>query len=142
MAYNGNEGAALGPGGTEARMSVRRTKPEGLGREGEGAAFRFLVDQGFRVVERNYRAPCGEIDLIAVDGDTLVFIEVKTRRSRRFGEPFEAVDPRKQKRMTRAALWYLKRFDVPPPCRFDVVSISRAAGLPSVRHIRNAFEAV
>src|SRR5260370_28838432 len=74
-----------------------------LGRRGERAAEKYLKRKGYRIVARNFRASGAEIDLVAIDGETLVFVEVKTRRSRAGGAPEEAVDARKQLRMLRAA---------------------------------------
>ncbi len=95
------------------------------GTAGERLAEQHLLDCGYRILERNYRCRAGEIDLIASDGDYLVFVEVKYRRSAAMGRAAEAVDEKKQKRIERAAAWYLKekhlRFD--QPCRFDVVAI-------------------
>lgn len=111
-----------------------------LGKTGEDSASRHLAKQGYRILDRNVRIASGEIDLIALDRDTLVFVEVKTRTSDAFGAPELAVDLRKQKRMTKAALAYLKTKKLHQmPCRFDVVAITR---LPEERIelIRNAFE--
>jgi putative endonuclease len=111
-----------------------------LGRSGEDRAARHLAGLGYRVLERNYRTPQGEIDLIALDGDTVVFVEVKTRTSDSFGAPELAVNPTKQQRMVKAALGYLKQKKLHQmACRFDVVAISgREAG--QVELIRHAFE--
>jgi putative endonuclease len=113
-----------------------------LGDRGERAAARHLRRQGLRIIMRGYRTSRGEIDLIARDGPTYVFIEVK---SRRHGTPSEAVTPEKQRRLTNAALHFLKRYNLlEKPSRFDVVAIvwpdDRRA--PSIEHIRNAFDAV
>lgn len=97
---------------------------------------------GLRVLIRGYRTEQGEVDLIARDGDTLVFVEVKSRSR---GEPAEAVTPEKQRRLTLAALHFLKRHDLlEQPCRFDVVAIVWPEGRrpASVEHLRDAFEAV
>ena len=111
-----------------------------LGRSGEDRAARHLAEQGFTILERNYTAPQGELDLIALDGDTLVFVEVKTRTSSAYGAPELAVDRRKQERMVKAALGYLKHKKLHQmPCRFDVVAISGEGG-DKVELIRNAFE--
>ena len=111
-----------------------------LGRSGEDRAARHLAGLGYRVLERNYRTPQGEIDLIALDGGTVVFVEVKTRTSDAFGAPELAVDQRKQGRMIKAALGYLKHKRLHQmPCRFDVVAISGAGG-EKVELIQNAFE--
>jgi putative endonuclease len=113
-----------------------------LGDRGEREAARYLRRQGFRILVRGYRTPRGEVDLIARDGNTLVFVEVKTRRQ---GEPAEAVTHEKQRRLTLAALQFLKRHHLfEQRSRFDVVAIvwpdlDRA---PAIEHIRNAFEAV
>lgn len=97
-----------------------------------------------RVVERGLRLPSGELDLIAFDGETLVFVEVKTRRSTSRGTPALAVDRKKQARMTRAAVHYLKsRKLMGRRARFDVVAIVWPDGgsEPKIEHLRNAFEA-
>ena len=111
-----------------------------LGKTGEDSASRFLAQQGYRILERNFSIPSGEIDLIALDRDTLVFVEVKTRTSDAYGAPELAVDSRKQARMTKAALAYLKRRKLHQmPCRFDVVAITRTPE-ERIELIRNAFE--
>ena len=96
------------------------------GREGELAAYRHLRKLGYTVVARNYRPRdrSGEIDLVAWDGPTLAFIEVKTRSSEDFGSPESAVDGEKRRRLIRAAGDYLRRARLDPGCaRFDVVSV-------------------
>jgi putative endonuclease len=113
-----------------------------LGDRGERAAARFLRRQGLRVLARGYRVHSGEIDLIARDGDILVFVEVKARRR---GIPAEAVTPEKQRRITRAALHFLRKHRIlDQRCRFDVVAIVWPDDRrePQIDHIRNAFEAV
>lgn len=80
-----------------------------LGSKGEDLAVRFLKRKGYRIIERNYKTPIGEIDIIAQDGGTLVFIEVKTRTSASFGYPFEAVDRKKRQKLKNLALLYLKK---------------------------------
>ena len=80
-----------------------------LGTKGENLAVRFLIEKGYSVVQRNHRTPFGEIDIIAQDGDTIVFIEVKTRRDTFFGYPFEAVTKRKINKLKNSALFYLKK---------------------------------
>jgi putative endonuclease len=114
-----------------------------LGRRGEEAAERHLESRGYRVLERRYRTRAGEIDFIAVDGPTLVFVEVKTRSSLTFGRPAEAVGPRKRARIAAAASLYLAfRGGAERPCRFDVVEVVEdAGGTHRVRLIRDAFEA-
>ncbi len=111
-----------------------------LGRSGEDRAAKHLAKLGYRVLERNYRTKQGEIDLIALDGDTVVFVEVKTRTSDAYGAPELAVDLRKQGRMVKAALGYLKQKKLHQMAsRFDVVAITEA-GDGRVEVIRNAFE--
>ncbi len=111
-----------------------------LGRSGEDRAAKHLAKLGYRVLERNYRTRQGEIDLIAVDRDTIVFVEVKTRTNDAFGAPELAVDLRKQGRMVKAALGYLRQKKLHQmSCRFDVVAIS-GGEKPQVEIIRNAFE--
>lgn len=111
-----------------------------LGQAGEDRAARFLMTQGYRIIERNYRTRSGEIDLIALHDGAVVFIEVKTRTSDAFGAPELAVNPRKQQRMVKAALGYIKYKKLHQvPCRFDVVAITAAAE-KEVELIKNAFE--
>lgn len=111
-----------------------------LGDKGEGLAVTFLRKNGYRIRERNYRTKIGEIDIIADDGDTLVFVEVKTRESIACGRPFEAVTADKKRKIAGTALQYLMRFKEVPPCRFDVVSIYFEKGRPECELIRDAFE--
>jgi putative endonuclease len=111
-----------------------------LGREGEDLAARYLIKQGYRILERNFSTRSGEIDLIALHDGVVVFVEVKTRTSDAFGAPELAVTPRKQQRMVKAALAYIKYKKLHQvPCRFDVVAITTAAE-QEVELIRNAFE--
>jgi putative endonuclease len=115
-----------------------------LGDRGERAAKRYLKQQGFRIVDRQYRNQYGEIDIIALDGSQIVFVEVKTRRSTETGQPFEAVDRRKQQKLTKLALiWLKKARRMDQSARFDIVSVIWPADKtdPSIQHIRNAFEA-
>ena len=111
-----------------------------LGDEGERAAARYLRQQGYRVITRGYRTSRGEIDLIAREGNVLVLIEVKTRRG---GQPAEAVTLEKQRRLINVALQFLKRHRLlEQRCRFDVIAIvwADSSGEPVIEHIRNAFE--
>jgi putative endonuclease len=116
-----------------------------LGPRGERAAARYLRKLGYRIVARGTRNPLGELDLIAVDGRTIVFVEVKARASAAAGQPFEAVTPEKQRRLTMAALAYLKYHSLLEyNSRFDVVSVLWPDGArqPAIEHLKNAFEAV
>jgi len=111
-----------------------------LGREGEDRAAQFLKKQGYKILERNYSTPQGEIDLIALHRGEVVFVEVKTRTNDAYGAPELAVNPRKQKRMVKAALGYIKYKKLHQvPCRFDVVAINAAAE-QAIDLIENAFE--
>jgi len=126
---------------------LERFWPQGksLGQRGEAAAARFLKKKGYILVARSDRMRLGEIDLVAVDGRTVVFVEVKTRRSHETGHPAEAVDEDKQRRLTRLALTYLKRHNLLEyPARFDVVAVTWADDRrePAIEHFENAFEAV
>lgn len=111
-----------------------------LGRRGERAAENYLKRHGYRIVARNFRAAGAEIDLVAIDGETLVFVEVKTRRSRESGAPEEAVDERKQMRMRRAAEVFLVQYRAgEKELRFDVVAVSAAGERLGIELLRNAF---
>jgi len=120
-----------------------RAKP--LGVRGEDAAARLLKRKGYRILARHLDSPLGELDIIAVDGRTIVFIEVKTRTSTDAGRPAEAIDERKELRMTQAALAYLKAHGLLKySARFDVVAITwptDARRPSSIEHFQNAFEA-
>ena len=123
----------------------RRTLgPKTLGQRGEAAAARYLKAPRLQNRRPRPQLRIGEIDIIAVDGRTVVFVEVKTRDSTVAGEPHEAVDLNKQKRLTRLALVYLKRNGLLEcRARFDVVSIvwPKNSRRPQIEHIKNAFEA-
>ena len=111
-----------------------------LGRCGEQRAARFLERSGLRVIERRFRLRCGEIDLIALDRDTVVFVEVKTRRGRGFGAPAESVTAAKRRRMARTALAFLSRRGWHErPCRFDVVEVLDDGKTTEIKHIPDAF---
>ncbi|HLC26418.1 MAG TPA: YraN family protein [bacterium] len=114
-----------------------------LGAAGETVAVRALARQGYRIVERNYRCRWGEIDIIARDGETLVFVEVKSKRSGKFLSPVFAVTPHKQRTLVKVAMDYLTRKNLAQtPCRFDVVSVIWPAGEdPTWEIITGAFEA-
>lgn len=109
-----------------------------LGNKGENLAVEYLKGKGFKILQRNFRTPLGEIDIIAEDREALVFIEVKTRSGDSFGLPFEAVDSKKRERMRRIALLYLKNLDKERPVRFDVISIE-VKDRNSINHIMGAF---
>lgn len=97
-----------------------------MGQEQENRAAVYLTERGYKILEKNYRCRMGEIDLIAFHQGYLVFVEVKYRRGNRAGRPEEAVDFRKQKKISQTAAWYLKEkgLSLDTPCRFDVVAIT------------------
>src|SRR5215210_3734635 len=114
-----------------------------LGRYGEKLAARFLRrEHHYKVLYRNFRAPRGgEVDIVCRDGDTLVFVEVKTRSTTFFGRPAEAVNLEKQQLITRGALAWLRMLDNPDLLfRFDIVEIVMESGQPEFNLIRNAFQ--
>jgi putative endonuclease len=111
-----------------------------FGKFGEDLASAELERRGYEVLERRYRRRNGEIDIIARDGRTMVFAEVKARESRRFGEASEAVTATKRHKLTQLALEYMARHGhIESPCRFDVVSIHLGPDGPEVEVIQNAF---
>jgi putative endonuclease len=118
-------------------------RPRTLGERGELAAKKFLKARGYVIIAHSSRGPFGELDIIAVDGKTVVFVEVKTRRSHDTGHPADAVDLKKQRRITRLALAYLKRHDLlENKARFDVIAVTWADNKrpPTIEHFQNAFE--
>lgn len=114
-----------------------------LGLKGEEEAARFLTRSGYAILDRNVRTRAGEIDLVAKDGKTLVFVEVKTRKDAVPGDPPQAaVNTRKQNRLGKLAQGYLRSKRLRQvPCRFDVVSVilNDEGGVKAIRHIPNAF---
>jgi len=114
---------------------------DALGDRGENMAARFLRNLGYKIIVRNFRCALGEIDIIARDGQTLVFVEVK---SREYDEPKpeDQVGDEKRRQLTKVARMYLSRYGVPqPPARFDVVAVVWPEGkTPQIRHTTNAFE--
>lgn len=113
-----------------------------LGRRGEDLAVRALKKKDYRILARRERSRLGEIDIVARDGEVLVFVEVKTRRGPRFGTPVEAVDRKKQRKLTRLALAYsARRGWSESPIRFDVVGVEFPAHRrPEVKIYQNAFD--
>lgn len=112
-----------------------------LGQRGEALAAAFLVARRYVIVARNYRCRLGEIDLVALDGATLVFVEVRSRSGERLGTPFESVDPRKQARVARVARHFVAtRGYADRDARFDVVGVRFDREPPAVEHVQGAFE--
>lgn len=127
------------------RYFSQRLAPLPLAIRGERAAAKYLRRHGYTIVATRSRSALGELDIVAVQGRTVVFVEVKTRRSHRTGHPAEAVDGPKQRQLSRVALGYLKRHGLLSyPARFDVVAVTWPDGQkrPDVRHYPAAFEFV
>ena len=111
------------------------------GAYGEDLACDFLMKHGYKILERNFRIRGGEIDIVAIDKDTLVYVEVKTRSSNYFGRPEESVTPRKIKFLERAAKFYRnnrKYLKLPNLERIDVITVDSSSAVPQVNLIRNA----
>ncbi len=112
-----------------------------LGKLGEEAAVGLLKDNGYKILQKNYKTKLGEIDIIAKDKDTICFIEVKTRQTDRFGSPCEAISKFKQRQISKAALTFLKEKNIlDKKARFDIVSIIYSKEKPKLDLIRDAFE--
>jgi putative endonuclease len=123
-----------------AAKDMRRIR---TGKRGEDLAVAYLRKAGYRIVAQNYRCLYGEVDVVAQDGDTLVFVEVKSRKSGTFGAPQEAVGPEKQKKLSRVSLHYLqqKRLET-CKARFDVIAVRMSPDETRIDLIRNAFDLV
>jgi len=131
------------PGRIFTDESVTILDPRRLfGQEGETAAEQYLRRKGYRILARNLRSSVGELDLVAEDGQVLVFVEVKARRTDVFGGAIYAVHQRKQKKLIQLAAQYLSRRHIKDRlCRFDVVLLQGTdAVVPQIEHIQNAFE--
>ena len=112
-----------------------------LGKFGEELALRRIKHLGYTKIVRNFRCPLGEVDIIARDGDTLVFLEIKTRRGRPIDYAKEAVNAKKKRQISKVALAYMKATNCSNVrARFDVVAISLGGGKPEIEVIKNAFE--
>ena len=111
-----------------------------LGKLGEDLAFKKITRLGYECIVRNYRCPLGEIDLIARDNDSLVFIEIKTRKGKPLGVAKEAINARKQRQLSKVALAYMKaNHCVDVKSRFDVVAVSLDQGEEHIEVLQNAF---
>ena len=119
------------------------TERQQLGARGEVIAEAWLTGRGYTTLVRNYRCPYGEIDRVMRIGDTIAFVEVKTRRGVDYGAPAEAVTPSKRRRITRSARYYIGETDVEAAAyRFDVVEILLVANAPPrIRHLAGVFDA-
>ena len=125
-------------------MSIRQISYEynkrAVGSMYEDMAVKYLVSQGHTIIKRNYRTSYGEIDIISKDNSTLVFTECKYRKNSAYGLSIEAVDIRKQKRISRVALFFCTKYGYTSlPCRFDVIGIDKDN---EITHIKNAFDYV
>lgn len=119
------------------------TEKRTTGRLGETMAAEYLIGQRYEILEKNYRKQYGEIDIVARDRGTLVFVEVKTRHSIAFGTPAEAVDARKQRQLSKTAQEYLQRHQLhEAAARFDVIGVilDRDNRPVKIEHVKNAFE--
>lgn len=122
-----------------AQRKKEKKNQRAVGTVYEKMAGEYLKRKGYEIVEYNFRCRFGEIDIIARDGEYLVFCEVKYRSQKRTGHPLEAVDTRKQRNISKCAMYYLMRKQIwNVPCRFDVVSIEGEV----LTLIKNAFEAI
>jgi len=116
-------------------------KSQKFGEKGEALAVNRLKKAGYKIIKTNYRNRLGEIDIIARENDTIVFVEVKSRRSVHFGNPKQAVTLQKQKKISMVALSYLKAMGLDTArARFDVVTVISNRDTPQVEIIKNAFE--
>jgi putative endonuclease len=114
-----------------------------MGKLGEDLAVAYLQKSGYRILAQNYRCLYGEVDIIALDGDFIVFIEVKSRKSERFGQPQEAVGLEKQKKLSRISLHYLQQKRLENRnARFDVMAVKLLPDGTRIELIRNAFNLV
>jgi putative endonuclease len=122
--------------------SANRESHLDLGRKGERLAVRHLRRKGYRILKRNFHTRRGEIDIVARQGDQIVFVEVKTARGTSYGVPRDWVDPRKQARIIYAAVVYLALQKIQDAeCRFDVIAIELNRKRPRLTHVINAFSA-
>ena len=116
-------------------------KRQQIGRQGEAIAVAYLTDKGYKILQRNWFCATGELDLIVENEnrDTLVFVEVRTRRSSRYGTAEESVTPAKQARLIELAQTYLQQMTPSHQAwRIDVVAVHLSRGLPQINHIENA----
>ena len=110
-----------------------------MGQRGEKVAQSFLAEKGYKILHVNWRNRKAEIDIIAMDGDTLVFVEVKTRQSNLFGDPESAVNFKKQRRLIHAANAYVSKYRIENDARFDIVSILIKKSATVINHYPDAF---
>ncbi|MDR0870047.1 MAG: YraN family protein [Planctomycetaceae bacterium] len=123
------------------RQSISPQKKDVLGIAGEKAAADFLTAKGYKILQQNFLLPDGEIDIAAMDGQTLVIVEVKTRKNNNFGKPYEAVTEAKQRRMVKLAGQFMYQFRLSrSPVRFDIVSLTGTSPDDfAIEHFERAF---
>jgi putative endonuclease len=122
-------------------MAIMTKDRQQYGRESETDAVRLLKKKGYKILEQNYRNQIGEIDIIAKHKNTVVFVEVKARRSRHYGHAKWAITPKKQRKLSMIALYYLKDTQqIQEKARFDVVTIHWENKISRIEIIKNAFE--
>jgi putative endonuclease len=120
-------------------MSLSMDQRKQTGRRGEEIAASHLAGKGYKIIDRNWHCPSGELDIVAEKGGTLVFVEVRTRRGHRFGLAEESITPSKQARLIELAQTYLQETSAGDlSWQIDVVAVQLGAGLPQVNHIENA----
>ena len=119
----------------------KNTSSRQYGRLAEDRALEFLQEQNLTLLERNYRTPQGEIDLVMQDWDTLVFIEVRARSRRDFLETIETIDTHKRRHIIKASEHYLQAHRINSACRLDVITFSGALEKSAINWLKNAFEA-
>ena len=117
-------------------------KKQSLGKMGEDLAAQYLIDKGYEILERNWRAYRKEIDIIAIDGKDIVFVEVKTRQDDEFGSPEMAVNRQKRAHIYAAASAYYYEHKIELDVRFDIIAILYRDGKPEINHIVDAFHSI
>lgn len=123
------------------KLFFRGKKKKTTGTVGEDIAVKFLIRKGYHILERNWRIKGGEIDIVADDGGTIVFVEVKSRTSTEYGRGEEAITPHKKEKIISAAKACLRHKGQDRPCRFDVIAIlfEKNGKVKEINHIENAF---
>lgn len=122
-------------------MNLFRSTTREKGFNAESRAVRFLRRKGLKIKHQNYQCKVGEIDIIALDENSLVFIEVRHRKNQQFGSPAETVDYRKQQKIIRTSQYFLQQNKMDIACRFDVIESISSNGKEEFNWIRNAFDA-
>jgi putative endonuclease len=127
--------------GLSGGVEYMPSKDQQFGKESESTAVKHLKKQGYKIIEQNYRTKLGEIDIIAKEKNTIVFVEVKSRKSDSYGNPKYALTPKKMRKISMVALYFLKITNQSgAKARFDVVSITSREKNPEIEIIKNAFD--